>query len=60
MNYNGTQVGVIDMFHDAEFNAAASKEYYGWAQSDAIHPKRAGYLQWWTPYLEHRLITDIG
>lgn len=60
MNYNGTQVGVIDMFHDSEFNAAASKEYYAWAQSDAIHPKRAGYLQWWTPYLEHRLITDIG
>lgn len=54
----GFEVGVIDLYHDAEFNAQATDEYYTWCMSDAIHPKRAGYLQWWTPYFENRLICD--
>lgn len=53
-------VGVIDMYNDADFNAAVSDEYYEWATSDAIHPRRAGYLQWWTPYFENFLIVHLG
>ena len=52
---DGFEVGVIDLFNDAEFNAMASDAYYSWATSDAIHPKKAGYLQWWTPYFESYL-----
>ncbi|MBP5092153.1 MAG: SGNH/GDSL hydrolase family protein, partial [Bacilli bacterium] len=48
----GIDVGVIDLNGDALFNQAASDEYYAWAMNDPIHPKKAGYLQWWTPYFE--------
>lgn len=48
--------GVIDLYNDESFNAMASDEYYFWATSDPIHPKKAGYLQWWMPYFENFLI----
>ena len=48
--------GVIDLYNDEEFNAKASDEYYAWAMNDPIHPKKAGYLQWWMPYFENYLI----
>ena len=44
------QVRIIDLYHDVDFNNAASKSYYNWAMKDPIHPKKAGYLQWWSPY----------
>lgn len=49
---NDCEVAVIDLFNDEEFNAAVSDEYYSWATSDAVHPKKVGYLQWWTPYFD--------
>ncbi len=52
-------VQVIDLFHDEAFNAAASDPYYSWAMGDAIHPKRAGYLQWWMPYFEQFLLVAL-
>ncbi|MBO5328324.1 MAG: SGNH/GDSL hydrolase family protein [Clostridia bacterium] len=52
---DGYEVGVIDMYNDADFNAKASDNYYSWVMSDAIHPKKAGYLEWWTPYFESYL-----
>lgn len=52
-------VRVIDLFHDKEFNAAVSDEYYTWATSDPIHPRRAGYLQWWMPYFEQFLLVAL-
>ena len=55
----GYDVGVIDLYNDTDFNAHVSDEYYKWATSDAIHPKRAGYLQWWTPYFEQYLIVNL-
>ncbi len=54
-NIDGFEVGIIDLYNDEEFNAVASDAYYKWATSDAIHPKAAGYLQWWTPYFESYL-----
>lgn len=53
------KVGVIDLYNDADFNAVASDKYYKWVMSDAIHPKAAGYLQWWTPYFESYLVYDL-
>ena len=55
----GYDVGVIDLFNDESFNSHVSDEYYAWATSDAIHPKRTGYLQWWTPYFEQYLIVNL-
>ena len=56
----GYQVGVIDLYNDSEFNAKTTDEYYAWCMSDAIHPKRAGYLQWWTPYFENFLTIHVA
>ena len=52
----GYDVDVIDMFNDEAFNSAVSDEYYRWCTNDPIHPKRAGYLNWWMPYFEQYLI----
>lgn len=59
-NALGYPVEVIDMYNDTEFNAAVSDAYYVWCMQDAIHPKRAGYLQWWTPYFEFFLSERLG
>ena len=53
------KTGIIDLYNDDEFNEVATDEYYVWATSDPIHPKKAGYLQWWMPYFEHFLIHNI-
>lgn len=52
-------VDIIDMFNDKEFNSAVTDEYYKWCTNDPIHPKRAGYLNWWMPYFEQFLIAKI-
>ena len=46
----GYQINIIDLYHDVDFNNTASESYYNWAMKDPIHPKKAGYLQWWSPY----------
>lgn len=47
-------IGIIDMYTDEEFNDIDKQAYdlYMW---DEIHPTKAGYLEWWTPYMEKRL-----
>lgn len=60
--YNGIEgfeVGIIDLYNDEAFNAVASDKYYSWVMSDSIHPKAAGYLQWWTPYFESYLAYEM-
>ena len=52
-------VQVIDLFNDDAFNEKVSDTYYSWATSDPIHPKRAGYLQWWMPYFEQFLLVAL-
>ncbi len=49
-------VNVIDLFNDKTFNAKVSDTYYKWAMNDPVHPKKDGYRQWWTPYIESCLI----
>lgn len=51
-SYQDFEVFIIDLFNDEDFNDAADDEYYKWATNDPVHPKKAGYLQWWTPYFE--------
>lgn len=55
----GVETGVIDLFNDSDFNSKASDDYYKWCMNDAIHPRRAGYLQWWTPYFENFLTIHL-
>lgn len=47
-------IGVIDLWNDKVFNAIddAHRKLY---MADAIHPLKAGYLQWWTPRMEKYL-----
>ena len=47
-------IGVIDLYTDKDFNNITAEERALW-MSDAIHPTRAGYLEWWTPAMEQSL-----
>ena len=47
-------VTVLDMYHDAEMSALDNETYWFY-MSDAIHPKKAGYLEWWTPVFEEKI-----
>lgn len=47
-------IGVVDLWHDEEFNNIDDEtraEY----MKDVVHPYKAGYLKWWTPYMEQYL-----
>lgn len=52
-------VGVIDPYNDEDFNGQVTDAYYKWCTKDPIHPKRAGYLNWWTPYFERYLTVKL-
>ena len=46
---------IIDMWNDEEFNNIR-KEQRDLYMADSIHPTKAGYIEWWTPYFEKNLI----
>ena len=48
-------IGVIDLWHDSALNAVEEKKRKLY-MADPIHPTKAGYLLWWTPFIENRLI----
>lgn len=52
-------VRIIDLFNDEEFNGI-SDEKYNFYMHDPVHPYKAGYLEWWTPAFEKRLLKDFG
>lgn len=52
-------IGVIDLYADEAFNAITD-EQRALYMADAIHPTRAGYLEWWTPRMEEYLYQSIG
>lgn len=52
-------VGVIDMYNDEQFNSLSAEERALY-MADSIHPTRAGYLEWWTPYMEKYLCEYIA
>ena len=47
---------ILDLFYDKEFNALP-KELYDLYMLDPVHPKRAGYREWWVPAFENCLKT---
>lgn len=51
-------IGVIDLYTDQAFNDIdeAQRALY---MADVIHPTRAGYLEWWTPVIEKKLIEVV-
>lgn len=55
-NYDIT---VIDMWNDTAFNAITAEQRQRY-MADPIHPTREGYLDWWTPYMEAKLIECVG
>lgn len=44
-------IAVIDMWNDGGFNEI-TPEQRSLYMADSIHPTKAGYLEWWTPYME--------
>ena len=48
--FSNFDVEIINLFYDDAFNNAVSDLYFDWAMDDSIHPKLAGYRNWWTPY----------
>jgi lysophospholipase L1-like esterase len=52
-------VPIIDLYSDEAFNAALPAER-SLLMHDSIHPFRAGYELWWTPYFERFLLGRLG
>lgn len=52
-------ISVIDMWNDDGFNTI-TEEQRALYMADSIHPTQAGYLEWWTPYMETFLIEAVG
>lgn len=50
----GYEVHIIDLYNDADFNDITDSQYKLYMR-DPIHPLKAGYLEWWTPYFEEIL-----
>lgn len=51
-------IEIIDMWNDADFNNITDKQKSLY-MADSIHPTQAGYLEWWTPVFEEKLIEVI-
>lgn len=52
-------IGVLDLWSDDGFNDISEDERSLY-MADPIHPKKAGYMKWWCPELEKRLLAYIG
>ncbi len=52
-------VGVIDMYNDEELNDITEEERELYMNDGTIHPTKAGYLEWWTPFIEEGLIENL-
>lgn len=53
------EISVIDMWNDPDFNSITDEQRSLYL-ADPIHPTQAGYLEWWTPYMETALYEEIG
>ena len=51
-------ITILDLFYDVQFNAI-NKEQYDLYMLDPVHPKRAGYREWWVPAFEKCLKSVI-
>lgn len=50
---------VIDMWNDEQFNTITDEQRMLYMK-DPVHPTQAGYLEWWTPYIESRLYDALA
>lgn len=48
------EIGVIDMWNNESFNELSEEQYHLY-MADSIHPTKAGYLEWWLPYMESEI-----
>ena len=58
-NNVGADVRIIDLFGDEDFNDIPQEDYEFYMY-DAVHPYKAGYLEWWTPAFEKVMLKDFG
>lgn len=49
-------IGIIDMWNGLDVTNADFELY----MADSIHPTQAGYLEWWTPFMEQELYKILG
>ncbi len=45
-------IGVIDLFNNAEMTAIYGTDQYHSYMFDEVHPNRSGYVEWWTPVID--------
>lgn len=57
---DGYEINVIDLFHDGAFNDLVSDSDYEYLMSDAIHPRKAGYLIWWLPKFQEAFYQEFS
>lgn len=55
----GAEVRIIDLFNDEGLNDISDADYKRYMH-DAVHPYKAGYLEWWTPAFERVFLKDFG
>lgn len=55
---DGYEVHVIDLYNDGAFNNITDAQFKLYMR-DPIHPLKAGYLEWWTPYFESVLMATL-
>ena len=47
--------GIINMWEELDADIPEYDSY----MSDGIHPNRKGYLEWWTPFMEEKMIEQL-
>lgn len=53
------EICVIDLWNDTEFNSI-TKEQRERYMVDDVHPTQKGYLEWWTPVFEKKLLSMLN
>lgn len=49
-------IGIINLWDGLDVNIPEYEEY----MTDTVHPNRAGYLKWWTPFMEQSMIEFLS
>lgn len=51
---------IIDLYNSKEINSISQEQLNLYILPDLVHPRRAGYKLWWTPFFEKHLYKIIG
>jgi hypothetical protein len=51
---------IIDLYNSTEINTVSQEQLNLYILPDFVHPRRAGYKLWWTPFFEKHLYKIIG